>query len=197
MSRITLITGGCRSGKSRHAQRLSEDVGEKRLFIATAPVLDNEMRQRVARHQVLRNDRGWETREEQLDLVGCLREIGQQSEQVHKHRGRPCDVVLCDCLTLWVNNLLYATSKDGTSLEEEEMAVLAREVCAVAHAIPVPVFFVTNEVGQGIVPADETSRRFRDLAGRCNQEVAAVADAVILMVSGLPLPLKGAEHANS
>lgn len=155
------------------------------------------MRQRVARHQALRDDRGWETREEQLDLVGCLREIGQQSEQAHKHRGRPCDVVLCDCLTLWVNNLMYAASKDGISLEEEEMALLARKVCAVAHAIPVPVFFVTNEVGQGIVPADETSRRFRDLAGRCNQEVATVADTVILMVSGLPLPLKGAEHANS
>nr|VFK57378.1 MAG: adenosylcobinamide kinase /adenosylcobinamide-phosphate guanylyltransferase [Candidatus Kentron sp. TUN]VFK59303.1 MAG: adenosylcobinamide kinase /adenosylcobinamide-phosphate guanylyltransferase [Candidatus Kentron sp. TUN]VFK65726.1 MAG: adenosylcobinamide kinase /adenosylcobinamide-phosphate guanylyltransferase [Candidatus Kentron sp. TUN] len=189
MSEITLITGGCRSGKSQHAQYLSEEAGEKRLFIATAPIFDDEMRHRVARHQAERGGRGWETWEEQYDLAGCLRRIDEQSG---KH-----DVVLCDCLTLWVNNLLYVASKDGSILEEEEIATRSREICTLAHAISARVFFVTNEVGQGIVPADEISRRFRDLAGRCNQQVAAAADSVILMVSGLPVSLKGSKHANS
>nr|VFJ86502.1 MAG: adenosylcobinamide kinase /adenosylcobinamide-phosphate guanylyltransferase [Candidatus Kentron sp. LFY] len=196
MSEITLITGGCRSGKSRYAQRLSEDVGEKRLFIATAPVLDDEMRQRVAHHRAERHERGWQTREEPYDLAGCLRQIDDPpQEQSGKRPDRQgYDVVLCDCLTLWVNNRLYAATKDGVTLEEEEMASLARKMCVAARAISAPVFLVTNEVGQGIVPADKTSRRFRDLAGRCNQEVAAQADSVILVVSGLPLPLKGSKY---
>jgi len=200
MSEITLITGGCRSGKSRYAQHLSEAVEGKRLFIATAPVLDPEMRQRVARHRAERHDRGWKTWEEQQDLAGCLRRINKQPDgqpEQSNERDSGYDVVLCDCLTLWVNNLLYAASQNGVPLEEEEMAARAREVCLLARAIPAPVFFVTNEVGQGIVPVDEVSRRFRDLAGRCNQEVATAADSVILMVSGLPLPLKGSKHANS
>ncbi|MBT8419531.1 MAG: bifunctional adenosylcobinamide kinase/adenosylcobinamide-phosphate guanylyltransferase [Gammaproteobacteria bacterium] len=175
---ICLITGGCRSGKSRHALRLAEKAGEKRLFIATAPVLDEEMRERVARHQAVRQRLGWETWEEEHDLAGAFHRVAEQGKY---------DVVLCDCLTLWVNNLLYGASQDGITLEEDEMARRARELCNVARGIPAKVLFVTNEVGQGIVPADAISRRFRDLAGRCNQEVAAMADSVILMVSGIPV----------
>nr|VFK30202.1 MAG: adenosylcobinamide kinase /adenosylcobinamide-phosphate guanylyltransferase [Candidatus Kentron sp. MB]VFK34165.1 MAG: adenosylcobinamide kinase /adenosylcobinamide-phosphate guanylyltransferase [Candidatus Kentron sp. MB]VFK76732.1 MAG: adenosylcobinamide kinase /adenosylcobinamide-phosphate guanylyltransferase [Candidatus Kentron sp. MB] len=200
MSEITLITGGCRSGKSRYAQFLSEGVGEKRLFIATAPVQDDEMRRRVAGHRKHRGP-SWETREEPYDVAGCLRGIdrtGRSDERSEdpSHQETAYDVVLCDCLTLWVNNLLYTASQNGVSLEEEEMAARTADLCAAARAFPSPVFFVTNEVGQGIVPADELSRRFRDLAGRCNQEMAAMADSVILMVSGLPLSLKGAKHEN-
>lgn len=197
MSQITLITGGCRSGKSRYAQRLSEKLGERRLFIATAPVLDEEMRQRVAWHRAERGGRGWDTWEEQHDLVGCLHRIDRQSWERPQKRDAGYDVVLCDCLTLWTNNLLYAASQKGIFLEEQEMVSLARELCVAARAISTPVLFVTNEVGQGIVPADALSRRFRDLVGRCNQEVATAADSVVLMVSGLPLPLKGPNHANS
>nr|VFK18804.1 MAG: adenosylcobinamide kinase /adenosylcobinamide-phosphate guanylyltransferase [Candidatus Kentron sp. LPFa] len=189
MSEITLITGGCRSGKSRYARRVAEDRGGKRLFIATAPILDDEMRHRVARHRAERHKQGWDTWEEQYDLADRLRQLDPRSAPASKGGSR-YDVVLCDCLTLWVNNLLFA-SKDDASLEEDEMAVRAFDLCAAARAIPAPVFLVTNEVGLGIVPADKISRRFRDLAGRCNQEVAAVADSVILMVSGLPVPLKG------
>jgi len=184
MAGTMLITGGCRSGKSLYAQRLSENAGKRRLFIATAPVLDEEMRRRVAQHREMRRERGRETREENLNIADCLR----QSEGY--------DVVLCDCITLWVNNLLYAASQDGVSLEEEEIAQRSREVCAAARSISARVFFVTNEVGMGIVPADETSRRFRDLAGRCNQEIAAAADSVTLIVSGLPIQLKGSGNGN-
>lgn len=184
MAETTLITGGCRSGKSHYAQRLAENAGKRRLFIATAPVLDEEMRRRVAQHKEMRRGRGWKTREEILDLVGCLRQANRQN------------VVLCDCLTLWVNNLLYAASQNGTTLEEEDIAQRSREVCATARNISARVVFVTNEVGMGIVPADEISRRFRDLAGRCNQEIAAAADSVILIVSGLPIQLKGSGNGN-
>ena len=184
MAETMLITGGCRSGKSRYAQRLAENAGTRRLFIATAPVLDEEMNRRVARHQEMRRGRGWETREETLDLADCLR------------RADGWDAVLCDCLTLWVNNLLYAASKKGIMLGEEEIAQRSREVCAAARSISAQVLFVTNEVGMGVVPADEISRQFRDLAGRCNQEFAAAADSVILIVSGHPIQLKGSENAN-
>lgn len=178
---LHLITGGCRSGKSSHAQRLAEGVEGKRLFIATAPVPDDEMRRRVAGHRAARRGLGWETWEEERELAACLRRAGEG-----KYR-----VVLCDCLTLWVNNLLHAASREGVVPEEEEVAARAREVCTVARGISARVLFVTNEVGMGIVPANPIGRRFRDLAGRCNQEVAAMADTVTLMVSGIPLPVKG------
>jgi len=178
MGRISLITGGCRSGKSAHAQSLAEEIGQRRLFIATAPVLDEEMRQRVRRHRAARQGLGWETWEEERALPECLRRAAEENRH---------DVVLCDCLTLWVNNLLYAASQEGVALEEEEMAERAHAVCAAARAFSGRVFFVTNEVGMGIVPGDAASRQFRDLAGRCNREVARVADEVILMVSGIPV----------
>nr|VFK49374.1 MAG: adenosylcobinamide kinase /adenosylcobinamide-phosphate guanylyltransferase [Candidatus Kentron sp. TC] len=188
MSEITLITGGCRSGKSRYAQRAAEDRGGKRLFIATAPVLDDEMCRRIARHRAERRERDWDTWEEQYDLAGRLGRLGERSDSA-SGGNTGYDVALCDCLTLWVNNLLYA-SKDGAPLEEDQMAARTREMCAVARAIPIPVFLVTNEVGLGIAPADGIGRRFRDLAGRCNQEAAAAADSVVLMVSGIPISLK-------
>ena len=179
MAGITLIIGGCRSGKSRYAQRLAERLGERRLFIATAPVVDDEMRRRVARHREMRRGRGWDTIEENIHLAQCLRDATNH------------EVVLCDCLTLWVGNLQFAASQEGSSLEEETIVRHSREVCRAARSISARVLFVTNEVGMGIVPGDEYSRRFRDLAGRCNQEMAAAADSVTLLVSGLSHQLKG------
>ena len=179
MAGITLITGGCRSGKSRHAQQLAQQAGRRRLFIATAPVLDAEMRERVERHREMRRGRKWETVEEQTDLPGSLR------------RAADFDVVLCDCLTLWVNNLLFAADKSGVVIDEDHIMKLSRELCDAAGSVPAGVFFVTNEVGMGIVPENDLSRRYRDLVGRCNQEIAAVADSVVLMVSGIPIQVKG------
>ena len=184
MARIVLVTGGCRSGKSRHAQNMAENAGKKRLYIATAPVLDEEMAERVAKHREMRQGRGWETCEESTDLAGSF------------HRAEGFDVILCDCLTLWVNNLLYFASQEDRSLEEEEIVRQCAHVTEAAKANSAEVIFVTNEVGMGIVPAYKVSRQFRDLAGRCNQEVASVAEQVILMVSGLPIFLKGLNHGN-
>lgn len=179
MAGITLITGGCRSGKSRHAQELAEQAGGRRLFIATAPILDEEMRERVERHREMRRGRGWEIVEEQIDLTGCLR------------RAAAFDVVLCDCLTLWVNNLLFVADKSKTVIDEDHITKLSRDVCDAARSIPARVFFVTNEVGMGIVPENDLSRLYRDLVGRCNQEIAAAAESVALMVSGIQIRVKG------
>lgn len=182
MAETMLITGGCRSGKSGYARQLAENTGKKRLFVATAPVTDEEMRQRVDLHKKARCGRSWDTMEESINLAGCLRRAGGY------------DVVLCDCLTLWVSNLQHKAFRDGILLEEKEIARLAREVCDAACGISARVIFVTNEVGMGIVPMDKISRRFRDLMGRCNQEVAAAVDSVFMLVSGLAIQIKGAKN---
>ena len=179
MGKIVLVTGGCRSGKSRLAQQMAEAAGLKRLYIATAPVLDEEMEKRITRHRQERAQSNWSTCEESLDLV-CV---------FSAHTG--FDAVLCDCLTLWVNNHLYQAEQIGTALSEDDMARLANAVVDAAHQYLGTVIFVTNEVGLGIVPADALSRRFRDLAGRCNQVIAAAADEVYFVVSGVPLKIKG------
>ncbi len=179
MARMVLITGGCRSGKSRHGLRLVESAGSKRIFIATAPILDAEMEQRIARHREERRGRGWDTIEAPLDLTGAFAEAAGY------------DVILCDCLTLWVNNLMYTAAQRGETLHEERIVEHCRELITAARRSGAFVVFVTNEVGMGIVPGDADSRRFRDLIGRCNQEMAAAVDEVILMVSGLTLQIKG------
>ena len=143
---------------------------------------DVPLSQRIARHQEERCGRGWATIEEPPDLTGVL------------HRVSGYDAVLCDCLTLWVNNLMYSASQRGEVLREEHIVQHCQELYAALQSINAWVVFVTNEVGMGIVPEDAVSRQFRDLTGRCNQEMAAAADYVILMVSGLALQLKGSGY---
>ena len=169
---VYLITGGARSGKSTFAEdlacRLCPD-GSGRCYIATAEVTDDEMRERIKRHR--------ERREGKFHTVEAPVELGKAIGENSAEAG----VILVDCLTVWTNNLLYYG-------KEEERGAL---VTALKEA-SCDVVLVTNETGMGIVPANELSRRFRDLAGFINQDVAAVADTVVLMVCGLPLYVKGA-----
>ncbi len=176
MGGVTLITGGARSGKSRHALRLAESTAGPRTFIATCPAVDAEMRERIERHRREREGRGWATIEEETDLAGAL--------------ARAEGVALVDCLTLWVNNLVHAADLRGEALGEDTVAALAADAVAAAADRPEDALFVTNEVGMGIVPDNAAARRFRDLAGRCNQVAAAAADRVLLLVSGIPHPIK-------
>jgi adenosylcobinamide kinase / adenosylcobinamide-phosphate guanylyltransferase len=199
MAEIVLITGGSRSGKSRHAQELAESIAGKRTFVATCPAVDGEMAERIRRHQQARGA-GWITIEETVDLPGALRRAADSS------------VILVDCLTLWVNNLLYGetflSAREGAAeagkalpaeggpavsagMTEDEMEARCREVLLACAALPGTVIFVTNEVGMGIVPDNALSRRFRDLAGRCNQVIGRGADRVIFMVSGIAAAIKG------
>jgi len=179
MARIIVVTGGSRSGKSAYAQKIAEGLPEPRVYIATAPVIDDEMKERVRKHREAREKSRWRTVEETLDLAGALRGVGDSG------------VLLVDCLTLWINNLIYETGEGNPMPTEESIAEKCGEVLEACAAMSGTVIFVTNEVGMGIVPGDPLTRRFRDLAGRCNQVMAEGADEVIFMVSGRPLPLKG------
>jgi adenosylcobinamide kinase/adenosylcobinamide-phosphate guanylyltransferase len=178
MAKIVLVTGGCRSGKSHYSQAVAESLPAPRLYVATCPVTDDEMRRRIEAHQQSRIDRGWETVEEQLDLSGVLRRWPQHQ------------VVLVDCLTLWVNNLLYDAGQRGNEVTEAEIASHCDELLWAAAERPGVVIFVTNEVGMGVVPENAQARRYRDLVGRANQVIALHAQTVTLVSCGLPWPLK-------
>jgi adenosylcobinamide kinase/adenosylcobinamide-phosphate guanylyltransferase len=178
MATIILITGGSRSGKSACAQRLAEALPGPRTYVATCPVIDPEMEMRVKKHREARSASDWETIEEPVDLAGAL------------SRAAACRVILVDCLTLWVNNLLYEAEGRGEVFTEEAAAARCREVIDACGAFPGTVIFVTNELGMGIIPDNEPARRFHDCAGRMNQLIAAAADTVTLVVAGLPLLLK-------
>lgn len=179
MAQIILITGGSRSGKSAYAQKLAESMQGPLVYVATCPYVDGEMTARIALHQAQRRKASWQTIEEPLALADSL--AGTQGSRVR----------LIDCLTLWINNLLFEAEKQGQALTEDAMTRKCGDVLAICARLDGVVIFVANEVGMGIVPDNAVSRNFRDLAGRCNQVMAAAADRVIFMVSGLPLCLKG------
>jgi adenosylcobinamide kinase/adenosylcobinamide-phosphate guanylyltransferase len=170
---IVLIIGGCRSGKSRYALELASQVTEKNnIFIATLMPGDDEMKARVQRHQKER-DQHWKTFEAPIRLP----------EAVNDH-GRRGNVVVVDCLTLWLSNLLLE-SDDQQSIEEQIHALIQA-----LETAQCPIFLVSNEVGTGIVPENRLARLFRDIAGLANQKVAACADSVIWMVAGIPVLVK-------
>lgn len=170
--RHTLVLGGARSGKSRHAQRLCEASGRRLVFCATAGEAgDPEMAARIARHRRERDTR-WHTVEAPRALPAQLAEAA-----------RPDTIVLVDCLTLWLTNVMLG----GEDVEAAGTALVAGLLF-----LEGPVVFVSNEVGSGIVPDNALARRFRDAQGRLNQAMAAACDAVVLVVAGLPLALKAA-----
>jgi len=168
-----LIIGGCRSGKSRHALELAEKIpGEKRIFVATCMPLDDEMKERIDRHKKER-DKSWTTIEAPVELPEVINEKTKEG-----------DVILVDCLTLWINNLLMETeSSDGIDNDIQKFIIALEEAKC-------PIILVSNEVGAGIVPGNKLARQFRDLAGFTNQKVAECADRVIWMVAGIPVVIK-------
>ncbi|OQM77448.1 bifunctional adenosylcobinamide kinase/adenosylcobinamide-phosphate guanylyltransferase [Manganibacter manganicus] len=165
---LTLLIGGARSGKSAYAEQLVTDYAAPWTYIATAQAYDEEMGERIAHHRA-RRGQGWSTLDAPLDLAGALDAVPA---------GRP---LMIDCLTLWLTNHMLA----GHDVDAES----ARLADVLRHPRG-PWFVVSNEVGQGIVPENELARRFRDTAGRLNQQVASVADTVLMMVAGLPLRVK-------
>jgi adenosylcobinamide kinase/adenosylcobinamide-phosphate guanylyltransferase len=175
MAGVTLITGGVRSGKSAHAIALARayrSAAGRSFFLATAEALDDEMCARIEHHRAVRPP-GFQTLEEPLSLAGAL-------ESLH---GR-ADVVVLDCLTLWVSNLLGTGAGDEAVLDAAEG--LAAELQRASFASVV----VSDEVGCGIVPENALGRRFRDLLGSTNQKIAKISDTVVLMVAGYPVRIK-------
>lgn len=192
-ARLILVLGGARSGKSTFAERLAGSLGQPVAFIATATPDDEEMRERIARHRALR-PKGWQTLEEPLDLAGAVHRAAELA-----------DVVLLDCVTLWLSNILLQAAGprekhvedrpepdttnelfDARALKECE-ALLA----AVKSLGPNKTLIaVTNEVGLGIVPAYPLGRLYRDTLGYINQRLAQTAERVYLLVAGLAVDLK-------
>ncbi len=170
---IHLVLGGSRSGKSRYAERLANHSGRQITFVATCTTtnLDPEMRARIKQHR-LRRPASWITVENRFDLNKIVREFSR-------------NLILLDCLTLWLSHHLGKNRDVDEILEELEMAL--REIQKrKGHAI-----FVSNELGLGLVPMGAKNRKFRDLCGRANQLVASQADRVEFMIAGIPLLIKG------
>jgi len=176
-ARITLVIGGCRSGKSRFAlDGANQITGGKKIFLATSVPTDPEMDRRVAAHRAERGGE-WQTIEEPLMIHDTIETASQTA-----------GVILVDCLTLWTSNLLFAKYEEPAIMEAVSLLTTALEnsLC--------PVFLVSNEVGYGIVPENILARQFRDYAGLVNQKIAAAADRVILTVAGIPVTVKPREN---
>lgn len=165
-----LVLGGARSGKSAFAERMAIECGLERHYVATGRAWDDEMKARIAHHRQNRGE-GWATHEEPLDLVGALKGLD-----------RADSVILIDCLTLWVTNLM---------MEERDIAQEFAALAGHVEKAAARLILVSNEVGLGIVPENAMARAFRDHAGRVHQMVAASAREVYFVAAGLPLKMKG------
>lgn len=168
---VVLITGGARSGKSLYAEERAREAGARRLYLATAEAGDDEMARRIAEHRERRGEE-WMTIEEPTEI----------SRALVRHRGG-IDCALVDCLTLWLSNLLLRQDAGAATKKLDELIDALK-------LLDFHVFFVTNELGSGVVPDNPLARQFRDLVGRANQRIAEAADEVVLMVAGLPMIVK-------
>ena len=178
MKKLILVTGGARSGKSSYALELCESLSEERCFIATCPVIDPEMDERIQAHKLEREGRGWHSFEEETGIANLFPKLGS------------FQMVLVDCLTLWVNNLMFLAEREGRTFGEKQMQETAEKLVQAIAGFPGSVCLVTNEVGMGIVPDNALARKYRDLVGSCNRYLAKRADEVILVSCGIPLHLK-------
>lgn len=171
MATITLITGGARSGKSTHALKLAVPY-QRKFFVATGQALDEEMTARIEFHRVTRPQE-FQTVEEPVQVMVALERLKQRA-----------DVVVLDCLTLWVSNLMQIYDQD------EPIVTAADRLAQILKVSTFASIIVTDEVGWGIVPEHPMARRYRDLLGWTNQKIASVADEVLLMVAGYPVKAK-------
>lgn len=173
-ARLTLITGPARSGKTGLAVQWAATFPNPRAYVATAQNRDAEMAERIRRHQ---EERGaaFQTYEEPLALSPLLEKINGSSS-----------IIIVDCLTLWISNLLGDWGEKTEGFRQMQEALMA-----VLKSLETPVILIGNEVGWGIVPENPLARTFRDLSGRLHQEIAQIADQVILMVAGIPMIVKG------
>jgi adenosylcobinamide kinase/adenosylcobinamide-phosphate guanylyltransferase len=173
--KVIFITGGARSGKSAFALKQASGFPGKKAYIATAEAFDDEMRERIAQHKKQRG-KSWDTYEEPIKIGELV-----------LHIGNSYDVIVLDCLTLWLSNLMHAGLNIHLAVSDLRKAFRALGKDGKTSAI----YVVSNEVGMGIVPENEMARKFRDFAGILNQTIAEVADEVYMIVAGIPMKIKG------
>lgn len=180
MGKLTFVLGGARSGKSTFAAQLAKKLSRKVVYFATATPSDAEMKLRIRKHRRTR-PRHWKTIEEPLAVLEKIEPLAKDYE-----------VIVLDCLTLWVSNLLIETGGENefTETKEREIASQVSELAEKIKSVPGHVIVVSNEVGSGIVPAYKLGRVYRDIMGQANQIMAYQADEVYLIVSGIPLKIK-------
>jgi adenosylcobinamide kinase/adenosylcobinamide-phosphate guanylyltransferase len=169
-NRKILLTGGIKSGKSRHALEIGGNLAGDKIFVATAQAWDAEMKTRIEKHKAERSA-DWRTIEEPLEIAHVLNS--------HKN-----GVFIIDCLTIWTSNLLEKADEAEFQKEADRLASAVAEFKGT-------VILVTNEVGLGIIPANAASRKYGDRLGLLNQKIAAVCDTVAMLVAGLPVQIKG------
>lgn len=179
MAHVTLILGGARSGKSALASQLAAQSGKEIIYVATATVLDDEMARRVARHQ--------QERPAHWQSIVAPREL---AATITAH-ATPRHLLLIDCLTLWLCNLLHDENGQTLNAPEAVLAQARHQLLETLKAAPGEIILVANEVGLGIIPMGALNRQFVDEAGRLNQAIAAAAQRVLFVAAGLPLVLKG------
>jgi adenosylcobinamide kinase / adenosylcobinamide-phosphate guanylyltransferase len=168
--RVILVLGGARSGKSAFAEKVIAEASLAKVYLATSQIFDSEMETRVDLHRA-RRGADWQLVEEPVELGGALAQ--------HANEDR---AILVDCLTLWVTNLMMA---------DADIAKLGDDLAEQLQTLSGTIVFVSNEVGQGIVPDNKMAREFRDYAGLLHQKIAAIADEVYFVTAGLPQKLKG------
>lgn len=178
--KLIFITGGARSGKSDFAEKIANGFGRSVAYLATAQSLDEEMTFRIKKHREKRLNT-WETYEEPIEIRELVSRLGLKKE-----------VILIDCLTLLISNLLLRKeNKVKDSKWQEEILLEIKKLAEVSYKVPAQVIIVSNEVGMGVVPDNTLGRVYRDILGRANSIIANKADEVFMMVSGIPLKIKG------
>ncbi|WP_031514515.1 bifunctional adenosylcobinamide kinase/adenosylcobinamide-phosphate guanylyltransferase [Desulfofalx alkaliphila] len=183
---LIVVIGGARSGKSKFAENLAAGLGKNVTYIATAAVVDSEMANKIAQLKS-RRPKHWHTIEETLEIVDIVGELGQKA-----------DVILVDCLTVWLSNLLLNSTSAGPSLSwpKKESYILneVERLSRTAKECQATVIIVTNEISLGLLPDNKLGRAFRDVTGAANQIIARYADKVYLTVAGIPVELKSLTH---
>ncbi|MFD2370983.1 bifunctional adenosylcobinamide kinase/adenosylcobinamide-phosphate guanylyltransferase [Brevibacillus sp. GCM10020057] len=184
---IALITGGAKSGKSLFAERYAAHLGSRGVYIATSPVFDEELQERVRQHRLRREQSAiaWETVEEPYELAVLLQDLAGNAK-----RWPEGTVFLVDCLTLWLSNWLLRCAPHEAA---ERIGELLDRLEDALRSFPGTLLLVTNEVGYGVVPDTPLGRVFRDLAGVMNQRIAALCDQVFLVTAGIPIELMSRE----
>ncbi|HAU32420.1 MAG: Adenosylcobinamide kinase [Desulfotomaculum sp. 46_296] len=176
--KLVLVTGAAKSGKSHFAEKMAAELPGKVTYIATCVPGDDEMRDRVARHQV-RRPAAWQTIEEPINPAQVIKEFDETGH-----------VFLLDCLTLLVSNLIFQYDEVP---DEEKILENISELAMMSYKAQSHIIIVTNEVGWGIVPGDPLSRLYRDIIGRANQTIASYADQVFVTIAGIPVELKSGD----